>query len=314
MVEGDVRQAYGDALVELGRVREDVVVCDANTSVSTQTQKFAKAFPKRFFQIGIAEADMMGIAAGLALSGKTVFASTFAVFGAGEAYNQVRQSICYNNANVKLVCTHGGVTVGEDGGTHMMLEDFAMMRAMPRMKVLSTADAEEIKKIVPAIADEHGQYYVRLVRPKQEILPEHEFSLHKASLLREGNDVTLAATGVMVNATLKAADLLKQAGVSARVLSIHSIKPLDENAILNAARDTGGIVTVEDHGVIGGLGGAVAEVLSEKRPTLLRRVGVRDVFGRSGKMGDCLKYFGLTPEEIARNALEITSAKATVTK
>lgn len=299
------REAYGKTLLKLGEKDEKIVVLDADLSSSTQTCLFAKRFPERFFNVGVAESNMIGIASGLGLSGKTAFASTFAVFAAGRAFDQIRMSVVYSNSNVKICASHSGISVGEDGASHHALEDIALMRVLPGMRVVQPADAVETEKVIERVADTYGPFYVRLTRTKVPVLPEHEFSFGKAALMREGDDVTIAATGIMVSKALEAAEELAKSGVSARVLNLHMIKPLDENALVKAAKETAGIVTAEDHNVIGGLGAAVAELLGENYPTPISRVGARDHFGISGKPEELLEKFGLSTCKIVKEAKEI---------
>jgi transketolase len=294
------REAYGEALAELGEEIKDIVVLDADLSKSTKTSVFAKKFPERFFNMGIAEQNLMGTAAGLATCGKIPFASTFAIFATGRAFEQIRNSICYPNLNVKIAATHAGITVGEDGATHQSIEDIALMRALPNMTVISPADATETKKAVRAAAQMKGPVYLRLGRhPVDTIFGEgYEFKPGKGVILREGRDVAIIATGVMVAEALKAAEILEKDGINAMVVNIHTIKPIDEEVILKAA-ECGAIVTAEEHSIIGGLGSAVAEVLSEKKPVLIKRIGIKDVFGMSGKPEELMKAYGLTAEDIA---------------
>lgn len=305
------RDAYGEVLAELGAENENVVVLDADLSGSTKTSGFAKKFPERFFNMGIAEANMIGTAAGLAAAGKIPFASTFAIFAVGRAWEQVRQSVAYPKANVKIVATHSGVTVGEDGGSHQAIEDIAIMRAVPNMTVIVPADGVETKLAIRAAAAYKGPVYVRLGRNKVEtVVPEgFKFEIGKGVTLREGNDLTIIGTGLMTAQALAAAEQLQAAGISARVLHIATIKPLDEELILAAARETGAIVTCEEHSIVGGLGGAVAELLAEKCPTPLTRLGIKDRFGLSGKAEDLLKYFGLLAENVVDAAKEVLLKK-----
>jgi len=305
------RDAYGEVLAELGAENGDVVVLDADLSGSTKTSSFAKKFPERFFNMGIAEANMVGTAAGLAASGKIPFASTFAIFAVGRAWEQVRQSVAYPKANVKIVATHSGVTVGEDGGSHQSVEDIAIMRAVPNMTVIVPADGVETKKAIRAAAAYNGPVYVRLGRNKVPTLfdDSYEFAIGKGCQLRDGSDLTFVATGLMTAQAVAAAEILAGVGVSARVVHIPTVKPIDEELILAAARETGAIVTAEEHSVIGGLGGAVAELLGERCPVLLKRVGVQDRFGTSGKAEDLLKYFGLMPENLVEAAKELLGKK-----
>ncbi|MCD6414492.1 MAG: transketolase family protein [Candidatus Diapherotrites archaeon] len=299
------REAYGKALVELGKKRKDVVVLDADLSKSTKTCFFAAEFPERFFDFGVAEANMMSAAAGLALSGKVAFASTFAVFATGRAFDQVRISIAYSDANVKVCASHSGVTVGEDGASHHALEDMALMRTLPNMRVVVPADAVETFKIIHEIADIYGPFYVRLTRPKVPVLPEHDFKLGEASVMRDGDDATIVATGIMVSKALEAAEQLARKGISTRVLNMHMVKPLDEKAVVKAAKETGYIVTAEDHSVIGGLGAAVSEHLGETHPTPIARVGTRDHFGISGKPEELLENFGMSTRHITKAVEEL---------
>lgn len=305
------RDAYGEALAALGEANDNIVVLDADLSGSTKTSLFAKKFPERFFNMGIAEANMIGTAAGLAAAGKIPFASTFAIFAVGRAWEQVRQSVAYPKANVKIVATHSGVTVGEDGGSHQSVEDIAIMRAVPNMTVIVPADGVETALAVRAVADFNGPVYVRLGRNKVPTIfdDSYKFQIGKGTMLRAGTDITFIGTGLMTAQALVAADLLQAEGVSARVIHIATIKPLDEELILAAARETGAIVTAEEHSVIGGLGGAVSELLSEKCPVKLKRVGIRDRFGLSGKGDELLKYFGLLPENLVDAAKEILAGK-----
>jgi transketolase len=297
------REAYGEALAELGEEIKDIVVLDADLSKSTKTSVFAKKFPERFFNMGIAEQNLMGTAAGLATCGKIPFASTFAIFATGRAFEQIRNSICYPNLNVKIAATHAGITVGEDGATHQSIEDIALMRALPNMTVISPADATETKMAVRAAAQMKGPVYLRLGRhPVDTIFGEGcEFKPGKGVILREGRDVAIIATGVMVAEALKAAEILEKDGIDAMVINIHTIKPIDEEVILKAA-ECGAIVTAEEHSIIGGLGSAVAEVLSEKKPVPIKRIGIKDVFGMSGKPEELMKAYGLTAEDIAEAA------------
>ncbi len=298
------RDAYGRALLELGRKRSDVVVLDADLSNSTKTRGFAHTFPERFFNMGISEQDMVGTAAGLSLTGKLPFASTFAIFETGRAWEQIRQTLCYPRLNVKLVATHGGITVGEDGASHQALEDIALMRVLPEMTVIVPADGIETEQVINAIADYNGPVYVRLGRSKVPMLmPEdYIFCLGRAHVFHLGKDANIIASGIMVNEAIKARKVLEEKGVDAGVINMPTIKPLDEDAVLRAA-DSGLIVTAEEHSVIGGLGSAVCELLSEKSPTRVRRVGVKDRFGRSGKPEELMKLFGLTSGDIADTIL-----------
>ena len=302
-----IREAYGEALVELGRENRNIVVLDADLSGSTMTKLFAREYPERFFDMGVAEQDMMGTAAGLALTGKTAFASTFAVFATGRAWEQIRQAVAYPQLNVKIVASHGGVSVGEDGASHQMTEDLALMRAMPNMRVIVPADAHETKAILRLVAETPGPFYVRTSRMKFPVIykPGMSFRLGQGDMLRPGSDVSIIACGYMVHQALQAADALQAKGISARVVNMPTLKPVDEELILTCARETKGIVTVEEHSIIGGLGSAVCEVLSENGPAPVRRVGVSDQFCPSGQADDLFKEYGLTAGDIARTAEEM---------
>lgn len=305
------RDAYGETLAELGAENKDVVALDADLSGSTKTGVFAKKFPERFFNMGIAEANMVGTAAGLAAVGKIPFLSTFAIFAAGRAWEQIRQSAAYPKANVKIVATHGGVTVGEDGGSHQSVEDIAIMRAIPNITVIVPADGVETRGAIRAAAAMKGPVYVRLGRNKvPTIFPEdHCFEIGKGAEMVAGSQMTFVTTGLMTAQAIAAAESLKKDGIFARVVHIGTIKPLDQDIILKAARETGAIVTAEEHSVIGGLGGAVAELLGENCPTHMKRIGINDRFGTSGKAEELLKYFGLTPDCLVDAAKEILSRK-----
>lgn len=305
------RDAYGETLKELGAIYPDLVVLDADLSASTKTQDFAKVYPERFFDCGIAEGNMMSVAAGLAAAGKIPFASTFAIFGAGRAYEQIRNSICYPKLNVKIALTHAGLTVGEDGATHQMLEDIALMRVLPNMTVIVPADAEETKAAVTWAASYQGPVYIRMGRAKcDDVTAENTpFVPGKATVLRKGYDITIIACGIMVSKALQAADILKGAGITARVINMSSIKPIDEEVIIKAASDTGAIVTAEEHQVQGGLGSAVAEVVVKYCPVPMAMIGVEDRFGESGKADDLLKAYGLTAAHIAEAALQLYKRK-----
>lgn len=305
------RDAYGETLKELGAIYPDLVVLDADLSASTKTQDFAKVYPERFFDCGIAEGNMMSVAAGLAAAGKIPFASTFAIFGAGRAYEQIRNSICYPKLNVKIALTHAGLTVGEDGATHQMLEDIALMRVLPNMTVIVPADAEETKAAVKWAASYQGPVYIRMGRAKcDDVTTENTpFIPGKATVLRKGYDITIIACGIMVGKALQAADILKGAGITARVINMSSIKPIDEDVIIKAASDTGAIVTAEEHQVQGGLGSAVAEVVVKHCPVPMAMIGVEDRFGESGKADDLLKAYGLTAAHIAETALQLYKRK-----
>jgi transketolase len=305
------RDAYGDALVSLGKKRNDVVVLDADLSGSTKTSKFAKVFPDRFFNIGIAEQDMMGTAAGLAIAGKLPFVSTFAVFATGRAWEQVRQSICYPNLSVKIVASHSGITVGEDGGSHQSVEDIAVMRVIPHMTVIVPADGPETQQAIEAAAEHKGPCYIRVGRNKVPTLhgEDYKFKIGKAHVFNEGRDAMIIATGIMVAESLKARDLLKTEGIDAGVINMSTIKPIDVEAVLSAARRCGAIVTAEEHSIIGGLGGSVAEVLAESAPTPMVRVGIKDAFGTSGNCEALLNHYGLSAGSIATAVKEVIKLK-----
>ena len=300
------RQSYGEALVELGKQNPNVVVLDADLAGATKTELFAKQFPDRFLDIGIAEQDLMATSAGLATCGKIPFASTFAVFVAGRAYDQIRNSICYPELNVKIVATHAGITVGEDGATHQMLEDLSLMRTLPNMTVMCTSDDTETKWAIQEIANMQGPVYLRLARMATPILYEkgEEFTIGKAKQIGTGKDGTVFATGVMVAEAVKAQKLLKEEGIDIRVVDVHTIKPIDEETIITCAKETKKLISIEDHNVIGGLGSAIAEVLTEKYPTKLIRMGVPDTFGKSGTADKLMQYFHLTAEDIVKKIKE----------
>jgi len=290
------REAYGNALAELGELKENLIVLDADLAGATKTSVFKKKFPDRHIDCGIAEADMMGVAAGLSLSGFVPFASSFAMFASGRAWEQVRNSIGYPHLNVKIGATHASVSVGEDGATHQANEDIALMRAIPGMTIINPSDAVEARAAVFAAYDFEGPVYLRFGRYAVPVIndrPDYRFEIGKGILLREGSDVTILATGLLVNSALVAAEALAKDGVSAEVINIHTIKPLDEELILKSAAKTGRVVTAEEHSIIGGLGGAVAELLSEKQPTRMLRIGTHDVFGTSGSAAELLKYYKL---------------------
>ena len=303
----DPRKAYGDTLVEIGRKNKHIVVLDADLSSSTRTAQFASEFPERFFNMGIAEQNMMATAGGLATTGKTVFVSTFAMFATGRVYDQIRQSIAYPELGVKIVATHGGVTVGGDGASHQMLEDISLMRVLPGMNVIVPADATEVASAIKVAAQTQGPFYIRLGRTKApRIFPDdHQFELGKAPVVREGDDVTIGAIGLMVGKALTAAGMLKKEGISARVLNMSSLKPFDEDAILKAAKETCGIVTAEEHSVIGGLGSAVASYVTDVHPTFVKFIGIPDVFGQSGDYNELLNCYGLTAGNIAKTCEEL---------
>ena len=296
------RESYGEALTELGKENENVVVLDADLSEATKTNIFAKEFPERFFDMGIAEANMMGVASGLASAGKIAYASTFAAFAAGRSYDQIRCSIAYPKANVKICATHSGVTVGEDGATHQMLEDISLMRTMPNMVVMSVCDDLETKWAVKEISKMEGPVYLRLARLKTENIYEksQEFEIGKGIQIGSGTDGTVFATGVCVSQALIAKKLLEEKGINIRVVDIHTIKPIDRELIVKCAKETKKLISIEDHSIIGGLGSAIAEVLIEEYPVKLIRLGVHDTFGKSGKAEELMEYFGITAKDIIK--------------
>ena len=305
------RDAYGQTLVELGNERDDIVVMDADLAAATKTGMFKKAHPDRFFNAGIAEGNMMSIAAGLAASGKTVFASSFAMFAAGRAFEQIRNSIGYPHLNVKVAASHAGVSVGEDGASHQCCEDIGIMRTIPGMVILNPADGPEAKAAVRAAAEWEGPVYLRLGRLAVPVFNDEnvEFVIGKGKELVAGTDVTVIATGLMVNEALIAAEQLKAEGISVRVINMATIKPIDKEIILKAAKETGAIVTAEEHNIIGGLGSAVAEVLCENKPVPMLRVGVEDTFGRSGPALELLELYGLTAPHIAEKVKAVLTMK-----
>jgi transketolase len=306
----DMRGAYGEALVELGKEYLNLVCVGADTTESLKTKKFGDRYPDRLFNLGIAEANLVSVAAGLAIAGKIVFASTYAAFLPGRCLDQIRNAICYPNLNVKLVVSHAGLTVGADGASHQQNEDFSVMRSIPNMKVLAPGDAIAAKQLTKLIASSPGPFYMRLARPSSEVLysDSAEFTLGKANVLSEGNDATIIACGLMVQRSLEAARLLKkQEGISCRVLDMFCLKPMDNELVLDAAKKTGVIVTAEEHNVVGGLGSAVAESCCERCPATVKRVGVQDTFGESARddeIEDLLVKYGLTPSDIARAVIE----------
>lgn len=301
------RESYGNALAALGKTMENLVVLDADLAGATKTSIFKKAFPDRHINCGIAEGNMMGIAAGLAATGKVPFASTFAMFAAGRAFEQVRNSIAYPKLNVKIGATHAGISVGEDGATHQCNEDIALMRAIPNMVVINPADDIEAKEAVYAAAKMKGPVYLRFGRLAVPVIndyPEYKFELGKGNVLREGTDITLIATGLPVAETLNAADKLKEDGIKVKVINIHTIKPIDEELIIQAAKETKKIVTIEEHSIIGGLGSAVCDVLAREFPVKVLKIGINDVFGESGPALELIKKYGLDTEGIYRKTKE----------
>jgi len=309
-----IREVYGKTLVELGKENNEIVVLDADLTVSTKTNLFGKEYPDRFFTMGVSEQDMMATAAGFALAGKRPFASTFAIFATGRAWEHVRQSIAFPNLNVKIVATHAGLTVGEDGATHQALEDICLMRVLPNMRVIVPADAVETKQVIRTVFEDHGPVYVRLARAKFPTIfnEKYKFELGKAQILRDGNDIAILAVGIMVSEALEASRILEKQGIDACVVNVSTVKPIDVETIVNVAKKTGYVITVEDHNVIGGLGGAVAEVLSENCPVPLRRMGMMDRFGRSGDGLKLLEYFGLKAKNIVQSVHEVMGVDAQI--
>jgi len=305
------REAYGSTLVKLGETNPQIVVLDADLSKSTKTAMFAKKFPERFFQMGIAEADMMATAGGLALGGKIAFASTFAIFATGRAYDQVRNTIAYPGLNVKIAATHAGITVGEDGGSHQSIEDIALMRAIPGMTILNPADAVETEKLIIAAANYKGPVYIRLGRENVPIIFEADYQpeIGKAVKLRDGKAATIFATGIMVEKALQAADELKKQGTTIRVINVHTIKPLDAATVIKAAWETGAIVTAEEHSIIGGLASAVAEVVVQNHPVPMEFIGIKDRFGQSGTPAALLDEYGLTAKNIVTAVQKVLGRK-----
>ena len=294
------RQSYGEALLELGKENEKIVVFDADLSEATKTKLFAKEFPNRFFDMGIAEQNMMSTAAGMATCGKIPYASTFAIFAAGRAYDQIRNSICYPNLNVKICATHAGITVGEDGATHQMIEDISLMRTLPNMTVISTSDDVETKWAIKEATRINGPVYVRLSRLSTNIIYDEtqKFEIGKMIQIGDGTDATIFATGVTVAESIKAMEELKNAGINIRVIDVHTIKPIDEEMIIKCAKETKRLISIEDHNVIGGLGSAISEVLTTKYPTKLERMGIYDSFGKSGKAEELMHHFKIDKEAI----------------
>ncbi len=294
------RQSYGEKLAELGEKNKDIIVLDADLSAATKTSIFAKRFPERFFDMGIAEQDMISTAAGLATFGKTVFASSFAMFACGRSYDQIRNSVAHPKLNVKICASHAGITVGEDGATHQMLEDLGMMRGLPNMTVMCTSDDRETKWAVEEISKMDGPVYLRLCRlnTPQIYREEQDFKLGKGVQIGNGTDATVFATGVVVPEAIKAKEELEKQGINIRVVDIHTIKPIDKELIIKCAKETKKLVSIEDHNIIGGLGSAISEVLTEEYPAKLIRMGMKDRFGKSGPAKELLRYFGLTSEDI----------------
>jgi len=307
-----LRQVYGETLLKLGAEMDEIVVLDADLSKSTKTSLFAKAFPSRFHDMGIAEQDMLSTAAGLAVGGLVPFASTFAIFGTGRAWEQLRNSICYPNLNVKLVATHGGITVGQDCGSHQAVEDLAVTRVIPNMRVVVPADGPQTAQVIETVAREPGPFYVRLPRGKGPNVhaPDYAFEVGRAVQLREGTDVALVGCGLMVDLALRAAEALQRdKGITACVLDMPTLKPLDHEALVLAARETGAVVTVEEHSIIGGLGSAVCEALASRFPVPVVRVGIQDQFGQSGTAAELLEHYGLTETAMVEAAQKAMALK-----
>ena len=301
-----IRGAYGEAIAELGNTNPNIVALDADLSGSTKSSTFAKAHPERFFNVGIAEQDLMTTALGLSLTGKIPFASTFAVFATGRAYDQIRNSICYQKANVKVVGAHGGITVGEDGASHQSLEDISLMRSIPNMTVIAPSDYNQMKQVVRFASEFNGPVYIRMSRLDVPVVYDesYKFNYKKADLLKEGRDVTLLTYGDILSEVIKASEILEKEGISAEIINVPVIKPLDKDSIIKSAMKTGHVVVVENHSIIGGLGSAVCEILSEELPTKVLRIGVNDTFGQSGTPKELLKYYGIDAEGIAEKIIE----------
>ncbi|MBC7333470.1 MAG: transketolase family protein [Actinobacteria bacterium] len=307
------RDAYGEVLVSLGVENPKIVVVDADVSKATRTSLFARQFPERFFNVGVAEQNLMGVAAGLSLTGLIPIASTFAVFATGRAFDQVRNTIAYGNCNVKIVATHGGITVGEDGASHQSIEDIALMRVLPNMKVIVPADAFEVEKALRAAVRIYGPVYIRLGRvPVPTVTSKcSHFEIGRANVLRDGSDLAILATGIMVSESLKAAEILSSEGVESAVINVHTIKPLDRETVLETAKRCGALITAEEHSIVGGLGSAVAELLSTECWVALGMVGVKDTFGESGSPKELMKKYGITAGDIVEKAKEVLNKKKT---
>ncbi len=300
------RVAYGETLIKLGERDKNIVVLDADLSTSTQTAMFGKKFPERFFNMGVQEQNMVGVAAGIATTGKTVFASSFAVFVVGRAYDIIRQSIAYTNLNVKIVATHGGITVGEDGATHQMLEDLGIMSGLPNFKVIAPADAPETRRVIETIAYSDGPFYVRLSRETvPTILQDQDFKIGRAIVLRDGSDIAIVTTGITLSIALDAANELKEKGIDAAVIHMPTLKPIDSDTIVKYSKITNKFITVEEHTIYNGLGSRVAEVISEKAPAKLKRIGINDTFGESGPGWELLEKYGVSKNSIISNAIAL---------
>jgi transketolase len=305
------RDGFGEALVELGKTNEEVVVLSADLTSSVRANWFKDKYPERFFDFGVAEQDMMSTAAGFALCGKIPFAATFGIFASGRAWDQIRLSVCYMNLNVKIVGSHGGISVGPDGASHQALEEITLMRVLPNMTVIVPCDSEEARLATIAAASYKGPVYLRLGREPFPVITGYkgDYKIGKAVTMAEGSDLTIIGTGIMVQEAMKACEELKKQGISARVINLHTVKPIDKDAVVKAAKETGAIVTAEEHTVVGGMGSAVAEVLAENFPVPVRMVGMKDRFGESGEARDLMKYFGLSSEGITAAALEVLKLK-----
>mgnify|MGYP001557924485 FL=1 len=305
------RDVYGETLADIGAVNKDIVVLDADLSGSTKTNIFAKKFPDRFFNMGVSEADMMGTAAGLAACGKIPFASTFAIFASGRAWEQVRQSVAYPRLNVKIVASHSGITVGEDGGSHQAIEDIALMRVIPNMTVIVPCDGVETRSVIQEIVKYNGPVYVRIARGKFPVIlrVDYKFTIGKGVAVKDGKDATIIATGLMVSHALETAAMLEKEGLSIRVINMSTIKPIDRELIVKAAQETGAIITAEEHSIIGGLGEAVAGVVAEECPVPVKRVGIQDRFGQSGLAEELLVHYGLMPKDIAEAVKEVVKKR-----
>jgi len=301
-----IRGAFGDELAELGKTNENIVALDADLSGSTKSSTFAKAFPDRFFNVGIAEQNLITTALGLSLTGKIPFASTFAVFATGRAYDQIRNSVCYQKANVKIIGAHGGITVGEDGASHQALEDVSLMRGIPNMTVIAPADYEQMRQVIRYAASYNGPVYIRSSRIDVPCIygKDYKFNYLKADILKEGNDVTIVTYGDIISEVLKSAEILQEKGISAEIINAAVIKPLDSKSIIESAKKTGIIYTVESHSIIGGLGSAVCEAVAENYPIKVVRIGINDSFGQSGTPKELLKHYGLDAEGIAKKVIE----------
>ena len=306
-VKKSIREAFGKALVELGNSNPNVVVLDADVSCSTQTKLFAKEFPNRFYNVGIAEQNLIATATGLSLEEKIPFAATFAVFATGRTYDQIRTSVCYQKANVKIIGTHGGITVGEDGATHQALEDISLMRGLPNMTVIVPADCNECNQAIKFAAEHNGPVYIRIARNNlPDVYSEdYKFNPYKAVVLKEGKDLTIVSNGDVLSEAYRAAEILETKGIKAEVISVPVIKPFDSETIITSAKKTGFVVTLENHSIIGGLGSSVSEVLSEKSPTKVLRIGIEDSFGQSGTPKELLKYYKLDAESVVNRVLEV---------